>query len=119
MVSMTNLFAVDREGDTLIVTPNSDLSELDYQRIESGANGVLAILSDPSVKNVIVDFYRTDYVGSTALGFLVRLWKRVTERKGRMALCNVSRHEREILEITKLNSLWPVADSRAEAMRMV
>jgi anti-anti-sigma factor len=119
MSSTTGLFAIDRVGDTVIITPTSDLSELVYQSIVSGASQVLSVLNDPSAKNVVVDLHRTDYFGSTALAFLVRLWKRVTERKGRMALCNLSEHEQEILRVTKLDGLWPLVSSRGEAMRMV
>jgi anti-anti-sigma regulatory factor len=82
MIATTGLFAVDRVRDTVIVAPTSDLSEISYEPIESGTRQVLLVLNDPSVKNVIVDFHSTDYIGSTALGFLIGLWKRVTERKG-------------------------------------
>ena len=119
MISTTGLFAVDRVGDTVIVAPSSDLNEVAFQSIESGASQVLSVLNDPSAKNVVVDFHWTDYFGSTALAFLVRLWKRVIERKGRMALCNLSEHEQEILRVTKLDGLWPLVGSRAEAIRMV
>ena len=119
MISTTGLFAVDRVGDTVIVAPSSDLNEVVYQSIESGASQVLSVLNDPSAKNVVVDFRWTDYFGSTALAFLVRLWKRVIERKGRMALCNLSEREQEILRVTKLDGLWPLVGSRAEAIRMV
>jgi anti-anti-sigma factor len=119
MIAKAELIAVDRVGPTLIVTPISDLSEFDYEPIESGASHVLSILNDPSVRNIVVDFYRTDFFGSTALGFLVRLWKRVTERKGQMALCNVSKHEVEVLRVTKLDGLWPIVDSKVKALRMI
>jgi hypothetical protein len=36
-----------------------------------------------------------------------------------MAFCNVSDHEREILKVTKLDSLWTICGSREEAMQAV
>jgi anti-anti-sigma factor len=108
-------FEIERDGDTLIVTPLNNLRELEFPQIETGAKEILSLLSSASVKNVIVDFHKTDYYGSTALGFFVKLWKRVRERKGRMVFCNVSDHEREILNVMRLDKLWPVRTSRDEA----
>jgi hypothetical protein len=36
-----------------------------------------------------------------------------------MAFCGVSDHEREILKVTKLDGLWPICDSREEALKAV
>ena len=63
----------------------------------------------------IMDFHKTDYYGSTALGFFVKLWKRVRERNGRMIFCNVSEQEREILTVMRLDKLWAIRASRDEA----
>jgi anti-anti-sigma regulatory factor len=60
-----------------------------------------------------------DYGGSTALGFFVRLSLAVRDRGGRMAFCNVSEHEREILETTNLDWLCPLCVSRQDALRAV
>jgi anti-anti-sigma factor len=115
----TGLFAVDRVGDTLVVTALADLGELEYPQIESGARHVYDLLNDPSVRNTVLDFQQTAYYGSSALAFFVRLWKKVSTRHGRMAFCNLSHQEKEILRLTKLDSLWPICGSREEAMQTV
>jgi anti-anti-sigma factor len=119
MITTTGTFEVDREGQTLIVTPRTDLRELDYLEIEAGARDVLHLLANGTIKNVVMDFSKTDYYGSTALGFFVKLWKRVRDRDGRMAFCSVSDHEREILQVTHLDGLWPICASREEAIQAV
>jgi anti-anti-sigma factor len=113
------IFEIDQEGDTIIVVPTVDLRELNYQRIEEGARKTLDLLDGPGIKNVVLDFHKTDYYGSTALGFFLKLWKRIRGRNGRMAFCNVSNHEKEILKITKLDHLWAICTSRAEALKTV
>ena len=113
------IFEIEQEDDTIIVVPAVDLRELDYQRIEAGARRILDLLNGTGIKNVVLDFHKTDYYGSTALGFFVKLWKRVRRRNGRMAFCNVSDHEKEILQITKLDHLWPICSSRSEALEAV
>lgn len=113
-------FEIVREGDTLIVTPLKDMRELEYAQIESGAREVFDLLKEPAIKNVVVDFRETDSYGSTALGFFVKLWKRVcTQKNGQLAFCNVSPHEMEILNITRLSKLWPICPSRQSALDAV
>jgi anti-anti-sigma factor len=84
------IFEVEQEDDTVIVVPVVDLRELDYQRIEAEASEILELLNGPGIKNVILDFGKTDYYNCTALGFFLKLWKKVRGRNGRMAFCNVS-----------------------------
>ena len=111
------IFQTERQDDTIIVIPVLDLNEFEFQRIEAGAGAILRLLEDAHVKNVVVDFHRVDYFGSTALGFFVKLWKRARKKDGHMALCNVSEHEKEILKGTMLDNLWTICASREDAMR--
>jgi anti-anti-sigma factor len=115
----TDLFVIERDGDILILTPQKDLREFEYQHIESGAREVLDMLGKGTVNNLVMDFHKTDYYGSTALGFFIKLWKRVRSRNGQLAFCNVSAHEMEVLRATSLASLWPICASRQEAIEAV
>jgi anti-anti-sigma factor len=115
----TGIFAVERAGDALVVTPQADLRELAFPQLEAGAREVFDLLGSGAARNVVQDFRRTDYYGSTALEFFVRLWKRVRERGGQMAFCNVSAHEQEVLRLTNLDRLWPLCPSREAALEAV
>jgi anti-anti-sigma factor len=112
------IFEIEQSDDTIIVVP-LDLRELNYKRIDEGASRILDLLNGTGIKNVVIDLGKTDYYGSTALGFFVKLWKRVRKKSGRMAFCNVSDHEKEILQITNLDHSWPICSSRIEALRAV
>jgi anti-anti-sigma factor len=116
---LRGIFDIELQDATLIVTPLVDLRELDFQRIEAGAREILDRLNRIGTKHVVLDFHKTDYYGSTALGFFVKLLKRIRSQHGRMAFCNVSNHEKEILQITRLDHLWPICSSRSEALEAV
>jgi anti-anti-sigma factor len=111
------MFLTECDADTLILTPTVNLSELDYA--DSATDGIVDLLKDEAIKNVVVDFHRTDYFGSTALGFLVRIWKTMNERQRRVAFCNLSQREGEILRITKLEECWTIHATRGEALAAV
>jgi anti-anti-sigma factor len=113
------LIETRRVGEVVVVTPTSDLRELEHKRIAGEAEEVLALIGNDDARSVVLDFRNIEYYGSTALGFFVTLWKRVRERGGRMALCNVSEGERMILEATRLDTVWPICATIDEAMKSV
>ena len=113
------IFKITLQDDTIVVVPTVDLRELEYQRIEEGAREILERLNGTGIRNVVLNFHKTDYYGSTALGFFLKLLKRVRRQNGHMAFCNVSDHERELLQITKLDHSWPMCSSRTEALEAV
>ncbi|HZT79004.1 MAG TPA: STAS domain-containing protein [Gemmataceae bacterium] len=114
-----DLFDIERDGDVLVIVPKTDLGESEYDGLEAAAHLIFDELAKGGVRGVVLDFQRTDYCGSTALGLFIRLWKRVCERGGRMAFCNVSEHEKEVLAVTRLDSLWPICPTRQEALKAV
>jgi anti-anti-sigma factor len=119
MAPATAIIEVERQGDTLILTPQVNLRELECQEIEAEEEALLRRMDDPSIKNVVVDFHRTDYFGSSALGLFAQLRRRVRLRGGRMIFCNVSSHEAEIITVTGLAAFWPIHASREDALAAV
>jgi anti-sigma B factor antagonist len=118
---MTDLqaFETHQIGDTLVLMPKRDLSELQLSRFEEETAAVLKLLESLRVKSVVLDFAKTDYYGSTALGFFVKVWTRLRRKGGQMAFCNISENELEILRLTKLDGLWPICETREEAIAAV
>jgi anti-anti-sigma factor len=111
------VFQIEQKQSALVLIPITNLRELEFDAIEEGAESVMQMLDDKHVKDVVLDFHNTDYYGSTALAFFVKLCKRVKSGGGTMAFCNVSPHEMEILRLTHLDTLWPIFPSLPEALR--
>jgi anti-sigma B factor antagonist len=112
-------FQIEYVGDTLVLSPLINLGELEYERIERDGQSVLDRIATAHCRNVVVDFSQTEYYGSTALGFFLRLWSRLRVQGGHMAFCNVSPVEREILQVTRLDTLWSICATREEALAVV
>jgi anti-anti-sigma factor len=119
MPTLRDPFEVELDGETAVITPTRSLPELDFQEIEAAADKVLNLLSRAGARNVVADLRRMDWCGSTVLGFFVRLSRMVRLRSGRMAFCNVSEHEDEILALANLEGVWPVCASKEDAIRAV
>jgi anti-anti-sigma factor len=108
---LAKLFEVEQAGAVVIVIPQADLSEFAFQQLD--------MLDRVQASGVIIDCHKSNYFGSTAMGFFMKLWLRVRRCGGRMAFCNMSDNEKEILHVTKADSLWTVCASRKEALAAV
>lgn len=112
----STVFEVERDGATLFLTPRTNLHKLDFDAIQEGASDALSLLEDKGIKNIILDFHNAQYCGSTALAFFIKLWQRVKSCGGKMVFCEVSKHDREVLDVTKLSTLWTICSSRDDAI---
>ena len=78
-------------------------------------------LRQRSCVKVLVDFRDVLSVGSTAIGFLVAIYSSVTKNPaGRFVLVGAQPRVREVLDLTRLSSILPMApdlDSGMAALR--
>ena len=66
---------------------------------------------------VLVDFREVISVGSTAIGFLVAIYSSVTKNTdGRFVLVGAQPRVREVLDLTRLSSILPMAGDIASGM---
>ncbi len=117
--AISDVFEVEQLGETVVLTPTEDMGELHAAAVALGLQEVRGHLRHAEFKNVVLDFQRTDYFGSTVLNEFIHLWKEVRSRGGQMAFCGLSPHEREILKVTRLDHHWLVCESRNEALQQV
>lgn len=119
MYTPAKVFAMEERKDVLIISPQTNLSEIEFEMIYKETVAVLDAIDASGIRHVILDFKKTDYFGSSALGFFVRLWKRARERGGKLILCYLSRHEVEILRTTQLDEVWTKCPTLEDALALV
>jgi len=69
-----------------------------------------------SAKHVVVDLTETTFIDSTTLGVLVGGVKRLRPEGGKVSLVCSDRNITKIFEITGLNKVFPIYETRAEAL---
>jgi anti-sigma B factor antagonist len=67
-------------------------------------------------KEVVVDLSDTTFIDSTTLGVLVGGLKRLRPSGGQLSLVCNDRNITKIFEITGLNKVFPIHETRAEAL---
>jgi anti-sigma B factor antagonist len=73
-------------------------------------------LLDGGSRKFLIDFRDTAYIDSSGLGVLVSLSKKIREKGGEMRLSNLNEDLRTLFELTKLDTLFHIAESRNQAL---
>jgi anti-sigma B factor antagonist len=94
---------VDVDGQ-LIVGNRQDLKRIVLEELEKGE------------RKFLVDFTNTGYIDSSGLGVLVSLSKKIREQGGELRLASLNEDLKTLFELTKLDSLFQIADSREEGL---
>ncbi|MGV3708710.1 MAG: STAS domain-containing protein [Gemmatimonas sp.] len=105
-------FKIETAGDAvvvavvgqLVVGNRQEFKQTVLDQVEQGA------------RRILIDFAETGYVDSSGLGALVSLNKRVTEAGGALRLAALNEDMRTLFELTRLDTLFQLYPSRAEAL---
>lgn len=114
------IFEVGHDRDTLIVAPARKAAQQDRAQFAEEIAAMLRVLEEEPARHVVVDFRGKSYFGCTEFAFFfLQLWNAADKQGGRMALCGLSDHEREMLRVSKLDGLWPICRTRKTALALV
>ena len=67
-------------------------------------------------RKVLIDFTETGYIDSSGLGALVSLSKKLRDTGGELRLAGLNEDLRTLFELTKLDSLFNIADTAEQAL---
>src|SRR5512145_2293969 len=88
----------------LIVGNRHELKDLVQAALERGE------------RRLLIDFSRTGYIDSSGLGALVSISKKVRETGGELRLAGLNEDLRSLFELTKLDTLFAIADTPQQAL---
>ena len=88
----------------LIVGNRQELKELVFAALDKGD------------RRILIDFSQTGYIDSSGLGALVSISKRVREAGGELRLSGLNEDLRSLFELTKLDTLFAIAETPQQAL---
>ena len=103
IAEMNGITIVEVEGE-LIVGNRQELKDKVLGRLEEGD------------RRFLIDFTASSYIDSSGLGVLVSLSKKIREAGGALRLAGLNEDLRTLFELTKLDTLFQIADTRARAL---
>lgn len=102
---------------------------LDGERHVVAVGGEIDLFTAPDLKaalsaaiesghlRIVVDLTDTTFLDSTALGVLIGAVKRLRSRDGRLTIVNVDDNIAKTFEITGLDQIFPISQTRADAIK--
>jgi anti-sigma B factor antagonist len=108
----------------LNVTDHKDVKVVDFieSKILDEANiaeigqALTALVEAKDRPKILLDFAKVDHLSSAALGMLINVNNRIKQQSGQLRLSNIRPQIMEVFEITKLNKLFKILPTRAEAL---
>lgn len=116
MSEFNETFELNWHGNTVVITPASDIENLKWDLIEQAAEVIMTPMREMDVPMVVFDLSEVSYFGSVFLALLLRCHKLVKSSGGELVLCGATDLAKELLRITALDTLWAIYDSREEAI---
>jgi anti-sigma B factor antagonist len=101
-------FTVRKQGEVCVVAVEGQLIVGNRQELKQKILDEL----ERGARRFLVDFAQTGYIDSSGLGVLVSLSKRIRENKGELRLANLNDDLKTLFELTKLDTLFQISDSR-------
>lgn len=101
------VLVISLEGNLLGENTNGPVMELLKQNIEAGTKKVLFNLTDMK------------FINSTGLGMLMTALSKTRNAGGELALCGLPEQMRKLLQMTKLETIFPIYADEAAAINFL
>jgi anti-sigma B factor antagonist len=108
------MLSSENKSDFLILT--LDESRVDMVTARKFRESLSDFIKEKPPK-IILNLQKTDYFDSSALGALVAFMKDVQAYDGRLILCNLSRSIFTLLKLSRLDSIFLIADNIDNALQ--
>ena len=102
-----------RQGDAAIIAVRG---EIDLHNSPELRQEVLALLTDTSVKKLVLNLAEVPYMDSSAIAVLVEALQKLRKIGGKICLTNLQPRVKGLLEIARLDSIFVLAKDEADAL---
>ena len=106
---------IDTDGQVVVIAVHGQADLHTAPELRSAIGAAL----DGGAKGLVVDLSEATFVDSTTLGVLVGGVKRLRPNEGQLLIVCSDRNITKIFEITGLNRVFPIYETRAEALESV
>ncbi|MCC7424102.1 MAG: STAS domain-containing protein [Planctomycetaceae bacterium] len=112
-------FQFENSAGYSVVTLHPSLNDAQWASIEGIGTEIIGRLSGTPNPGLIVDLSSLNYMGSAMVALVVRLWKAVNERNGRMAVVNKHDMVLEVLRLAGLANVWTIVPDTDAAVAAI
>ncbi len=114
-----NVVDLEWHGDALVVVARGAVETLNWALVQEAADIVLDPLRETPSPLVVFDMSDVKYFGSVFMALLLKCQRIGKPRGGLVVLCGLNDLAKDLLHTTALDTLWPIYDTRAEALEAI
>ena len=106
-----------RRQDNVTQVEFIDRNILDEANIQVIGEEITTLVDAEAQPKILISFAGVDHLSSAALGTLITINNRVRGKQGQLKLANIDPQIYEVFVITRLNKLFAIHDTSADAMK--
>src|SRR5580704_7720864 len=106
-------FTLKKNNDVVVVEVDGQLIVGNRQELKQKVLDEL----EKGERKFLVDFSQTGYIDSSGLGVLVSLSKKIREQGGELRLADLNDDLKMLFELTKLDTLFQISDTRERGLQ--
>lgn len=104
----------DQSGVTRIEFVDRNI--LDEANIQQIGDEITGIIDAQPVPRILISFENVDHLSSAALGTLITINNKIRAKGGQLRLADIDKQIYEVFVITKLNKLFEIHETSAQAL---
>jgi anti-anti-sigma factor len=113
-ITETPLVCID--GSVTVIDLGHDYKQIGESQLDAIRGRLLELAQTVDPPLVVIDLTGITFFGSSFIELMFRLGNRLRLRQGRLALCGLDPYCAEVLNITRVDRLWPTFADRAAAV---
>ncbi|MFN3149536.1 STAS domain-containing protein [Bremerella sp.] len=109
-----------RQKDITVLDFGPEYANLDESSLSNVVQQIVEVAKHTSPPLVVIDLSNTKSIGSFFIQFLIRIWKLIKKRGGRLVIAGLNEDCLNVLKRSKIESLWqryPTREAAAEALK--
>ena len=119
MPDPSKVFKIARLPRTLVIVPQGATMNFQYLDVHLESNELYRIIDEPQLENVLIDLGAVDYIDSIIISSLLRVLTKSRQQGGTGVFCCASDEVKEVLSCIQIGRLWPLYETRDEALAKV
>ena len=109
-------YEFEQHADYCVLALKPAMNDVQWSEIEKVGDEVVKQIETLRAPKLIADLSELDYIGSSMVALVVRIWKIVKAKNARMVVVNRNPLVLEVFKISKLDEVWTITEFREDAL---
>src|SRR5690349_6923050 len=119
MAKSAKIFPLELFDEVVVLVPEGDSLGVQEAQLRNEISALHQLLERPGTQALVIDLERAKYFSSIVIGAVLTLCTKMKQLGRPAALCNATEAMLDVIQIMKLDTVFPYYPTRADALRAV